>query len=90
MCCETHIYQSVVKEVHKSNVQQILPGQPFNINLIFYFSLICKFFKAALRVFPKISGASGYKYFIISFMPSYSTYRKGKSMLNDPKQPTIL
>jgi hypothetical protein len=72
-----HIYPSVVKEVHKSDVKQILPGQPFNINLTFCFSLIFKFFKSAFRVFLEIKGASGCKYFIISLQPSYSTNRKG-------------
>jgi hypothetical protein len=80
-CAVRHIYPSVVKEVHKSDVKQILPGQPFNINLTFCFSLICKFFKSALKVFLEIRGASGYKYFIISLMPSYSTNQKGKSCL---------
>jgi hypothetical protein len=80
-CVVRYIYPSVVKEVHKSDIKQILPGQPFNINLTCCFSLICKFFKSALRAFLEISGASGYKYFIISLMPSYSTNRKGKLCL---------
>jgi hypothetical protein len=80
-CVVRHIYPSVVKEVHKSNVKQIFPRQTFNIDLTFCFSLKCKFLNLALGVFLEISGASECKYFIISFIPSYSTNQKGKSCL---------
>ena len=61
-CAVRHIYPSVVKEVHKSDVKQILPGQILNIDLTFSFSLKYIFTKSALTVFLEIKGTSPRKY----------------------------
>jgi hypothetical protein len=57
-CAVRQIYPLVVKEVHKSDVKLILPGQKFNKGLTFCFSNICILIKSALAVFLLINGTS--------------------------------
>jgi hypothetical protein len=80
-CVVRHIYPSVVKEVHESDVKQIFPGQTFNIDLTICFSLRYILCKSTLAVFLQICVTSLRKYCIVSSKPSYSTYQKGKSCL---------
>jgi hypothetical protein len=54
-CVVRHIYPSVVKELHKSDVKEILPLQRLNIALSFCFSLAYILHKSALTVFLDIS-----------------------------------
>jgi hypothetical protein len=80
-CAVRQIYPSVVKEVHKSDVKLILPGQTFNKDLTLCFSNIYILIKSALAVFVLINDTSLRKYLYISLTPSYSTYEKDKSCL---------
>jgi hypothetical protein len=75
------MYPSIIKEVHKSVIKEILPREQFNITLSFCFSLAYILVKSALIVFLNISCAPLHKYCIDSLTPSYSTYQKGKSYL---------